>query len=44
MLQTGWTPLHHAACCGHCGMVDSLITAGATVDITDNVCCSNNIV
>ena len=42
MLQAGYTPLHHAAGRGHGDIMDALITAGAKVDSTNNVSCSNN--
>ena len=42
MLQAGWTPLHEAASSGHGDIMDALITAGAKVDVTNNVSCSNN--
>ena len=42
MLQVGSTPLHRAASRGHDDIMDALITAGAEVDATNNVSCSNN--
>ena len=43
MLQRGWTPLHEAASEGQCETVDTLVMAGATVDVTNDVSCSNYI-
>ena len=42
MLQAGWTPLHHATSRGHDDIMDALLTAGAKVDATNDVSCSNN--
>ena len=42
MLQAGATPLHRAAGRDHGDIMDALITAGAKVDATSNVSCSNN--
>ena len=36
-LQGGNTPLHWAACNGHGEVVDTLVNAGATVDVINNV-------
>ena len=42
MVQGGFTPLHKAASRDHGDIVNALITAGAKVDATSNVSCSNN--
>ena len=42
MLQVGSTPLYRAAISGHGDIIDALITAGAKVDATNIVSCSNN--
>ena len=42
MVQGGETPLHKAAYRDHGDIMDVLITAGAKVDATNNVSCSNN--
>ena len=36
-LQEGNTPLHYAAYKGHGEVVDTLVNAGATVDVINNV-------
>ena len=42
VLQYGKTPLHEAASRGYVDILETLVTAGATVDATSNVSCSNN--
>ena len=42
VLQYGETPLYKAASRGHGDIMDALLTAGAKVDTTNNVSCSNN--
>ena len=44
VLQYGETPLHRAAYYGKSEAVEILVTAGATVDVSNTVSYSNNIV